>query len=113
MLAFAWEASVRVPRFSPLVVAESVRFVRFNMARPSLPPVSGGLETPKRRLGRRAGPPRLMVGSGGGGEGFDPSLSKTSGLLGSGGFPIPRVWPTGHAPGPELRMRTTRGPRPL
>ncbi len=37
-LAFALTASVRVPRFSPRGLADGVRFVRFNMARPSLPP---------------------------------------------------------------------------
>src|SRR4051812_24684638 len=39
MLALASEASDRVPRFSRLRLADSVRFVRFNMARPSLPPL--------------------------------------------------------------------------
>ena len=47
-LAFALMASVRVPRFSPSELADSVRFVRFNMARPSLPPR-------KRRFGNTLG----------------------------------------------------------
>jgi len=37
-------ASDRVPRFSRLRLADSVRFVRFNMTRPSHPPSSGGLK---------------------------------------------------------------------
>ena len=44
----------RVPRFSRLRRADSVRFVRFNMARPSLPPSSGGLEEVGRQRARRA-----------------------------------------------------------
>jgi hypothetical protein len=42
LLTFACEASDRVPRFSRFRWADSVRFVRFNMAIPSHPPASGG-----------------------------------------------------------------------
>jgi hypothetical protein len=42
MLLHATKASDRVPRFSRFRLADSVRFVRFNMATPSHPPVSGG-----------------------------------------------------------------------
>jgi hypothetical protein len=42
MLLHATEASDRVPRFSRFRLADSVRFVRFNMATPSHPPVLGG-----------------------------------------------------------------------
>jgi hypothetical protein len=35
-------ASDRVPRFSRFRLADSIRFVRFNMAKPSHPPTWGG-----------------------------------------------------------------------
>jgi len=41
-LRLASEASDRVPRFSRFRWADSVRFVRFNMAIPSHPPAWGG-----------------------------------------------------------------------
>lgn len=44
MLTPAFRASDRVPRFSRFRWADSVRFVRFNMTRPSHPPIRGGFE---------------------------------------------------------------------
>src|SRR5271157_5231702 len=42
LLPLALRASVRVPRFSRLVRADSVRFMRLNMANPSHPPAKAG-----------------------------------------------------------------------
>src|SRR5271157_4182439 len=42
LLPLALRASVRVPRFSRLVRADSVRFMRLNMADPSHPPAKAG-----------------------------------------------------------------------
>jgi hypothetical protein len=44
-LTSAFAARDRVPRFSPLesAKADSVRFMRLNMARPSHPPEKGGI----------------------------------------------------------------------
>jgi hypothetical protein len=43
-MALAWRPSDLVPRFSRFRLAESVRFVRFSMARPSHPPTTGGMK---------------------------------------------------------------------
>jgi hypothetical protein len=42
LLMPATRASDRVPRFSRFRLADSVRFMRFNMATPSHPPALGG-----------------------------------------------------------------------
>jgi len=42
LLPLALRTSVRVPRFSRLVRADSVRFMRLNMAKPSHPPEKAG-----------------------------------------------------------------------
>jgi len=47
----ALRTSDRVPRFSRFRVADNVRFVRFDMARPSHPPHTGGIEEVTRREG--------------------------------------------------------------
>jgi len=72
MLALALPSSFRVPRFSRLGLADSVRFVRFNMARPSLPPVwrVGDAQAAVRR---RARPPRSGIGAAGAIRGPRPS----------------------------------------
>jgi hypothetical protein len=72
--ALALTASDRVPRFSRFRLADSVRFVRFNMARPSHPPASGGIEEVRRQSARRE--INFLAGCRGGGRLWRPQTSR-------------------------------------
>jgi hypothetical protein len=110
LLAPALRPSIRVPRFSRLVLADSVRFVRFNMARPSLPPQTGGLETPERRFAEGRGRPDSRRSGEIDRRAWPPGFADK--WIRSGWFPIPRVrfHRPGDAPGRVIDTDNTLGP---